>query len=353
MRLLRTSSPHQRAPRDTGAVMRLVLYAAIPGLIAQTVLFGWGVLIQLVLAISVCVLCEAAILTLRKKNVTLALSDYSAVVTGWLIAISIPPLLPWWMTVIGAGFAIIIAKQLYGGLGFNLFNPAMIAYVVLLISFPAAMTQWSVPQSNGAISVGFIDSVSMVFTGFTVSGHNITQLRFTIDGSTAATALDAVKTGLTQGLTYTEALATTHSTWWWVSAAYLLGGLFLLQQKIINWHIPISMIATVAITSGALYLVNSDLYGSPLFHLLNGAVMLGAFFIATDPVSASTTDRGRLIFGAAIGFWVVIIRTFGGYPDAVAFSVILLNMAVPLIDYYTQPRTYGHQSRRAARKEQR
>ena len=341
--------------------MRLVMYAAIPGLIAQAWFFGWGVLIQLVLAIAVCIASEALILAIRKKPIQFALSDYSAVVTAWLLAISIPPFLPWWMTVIGCAFAIIVAKQLYGGLGFNIFNPAMVGYVVLLISFPAAMTQWAPPTGNAVMQPDFADALYLIFTGFTVSGHDIEQLRFTIDGTTSATPLDYAKTALTQGVTYTEALAdrtfdgglftAAGAGWGWVSLAYLIGGLFLIQQRVISWHIPMSLLAGVFVTSLVLHLANGDLYGSPLFHWFNGAVMLGAFFIATDPVSASTTPRGRLIFGAAIGFWVVIIRVFGGYPDAVAFAVILMNMAVPLIDYYTQPRTYGHLTKRRQRKQ--
>ncbi|MFC3093214.1 electron transport complex subunit RsxD [Alteromonas sediminis] len=356
MKLRVSSSPHQRITRDTGAVMRLVMYAAIPGLLAQAWFFGWGVLIQLVLAITICVASEALILTVRKKPVYFALTDYSAVLTGWLIAVSIPPLLPWWMTFIGCAFAIIVAKQLYGGLGFNLFNPAMVGYVVLLISFPAAMTQWTPTTSQNMIQPDFADALHIIFTGFTVSGHDIEQLRFTVDGTTSATPLDYVKTALTQGNTYSESLA--HSTfsggffdaagagWGWVSLAYLAGGLVLLQQRVISWHIPMSLLGGVFVTSLILHMTNGDIFGSPLFHLLNGAVMIGAFFIATDPVSASTTPKGRIIFGAAIGFWVVIIRVFGGYPDALAFSVLILNMAVPLIDYYTQPRTYGHRAKR-------
>ena len=166
-----------------------------------------------------------------------------------------------------------------------------------------------------------------------------------------ATPLDTLKTDLTQGLTYSESLskATFNGSffnaagagWGWVSLAYLLGGLALVKTRVISWHIPGSMIVSVFICAAVLHLANGDVYASPLFHLLNGAVIVGAFFIATDPVSASTTPRGRIIFGAAIGFWIVIIRVFGGYPDAVAFAVIIMNMAVPLIDYYTRPRVYG------------
>lgn len=352
MKLTLSSSPHQRSKRTTSQVMRLVIYAMIPGIAAQCYFFGWGVLIQAVLAIAVALATEATILTLRKKNVERALGDYSAVVTALLLAVSIPPLLPWWMTVIGTMFAIAVVKQVYGGLGYNLFNPAMVAYVVLLISFPAAMTMWLPPTALMAYSVGPLDALSVIFTGFTTSGYDIIQLRTGIDGITMATPLDTVKTGLTQGLTYSELLAkpifaggisaSAGNGWSWIGLAYLLGGLFLIRTRVISWHIPGSLLLSVLVVSLALHLGNQDHYPSPWFHWFNGAVMLGAFFIATDPVSASTTAKGRIVFGAAIGFWIVIIRVFGGYPDAVAFAVIIMNMAVPLIDYYTRPRTYGH-----------
>lgn len=351
MKLSLSSSPHQRVRRDTGQVMRIVIYAMIPGMLAQTFFFGWGMLIQAVIAVFSAVLFEGVILYLRKRPIERTLTDYSAALTGLLIAISIPPTLPWWMTVIGVFFAIGVAKQVYGGLGFNIFNPAMIAYVVLLISFPAAMSLWLPATTQAGITPSFLDSVSLIFTGFTTSGYDVTQLRTIADGVTMATPLDTLKTDLTQGLTYSESLskATFNGSffdaagagWGWVSLAYLLGGLALVKTRVISWHIPGSMIVSVFICAAVLHLANGDVYASPLFHLLNGAVIVGAFFIATDPVSASTTPRGRIIFGAAIGFWVVIIRVFGGYPDAVAFAVIIMNMAVPLIDYYTRPRVYG------------
>lgn len=351
MKLSLSSSPHQRVRRDTGQVMRIVIYAMIPGMLAQTFFFGWGMLIQAVIAVFSAVLFEGVILYLRKRPIERTLTDYSAALTGLLIAISIPPTLPWWMTVIGVFFAIGVAKQVYGGLGFNIFNPAMIAYVVLLISFPAAMSLWLPATTQAGITPSFLDSLSLIFTGFTTSGYDVTQLRTIADGVTMATPLDTLKTDLTQGLTYSESLskATFNGSffdaagagWGWVSLAYLLGGLALVKTRVISWHIPGSMIVSVFICAAVLHLANGDVYASPLFHLLNGAVIVGAFFIATDPVSASTTPRGRIIFGAAIGFWIVIIRVFGGYPDAVAFAVIIMNMAVPLIDYYTRPRVYG------------
>ncbi|WP_100655695.1 electron transport complex subunit RsxD [Alteromonas flava] len=350
MKLSLTSSPHQRIRRDTGQVMRLVCYAMLPGILAQLIFFGWGILLQLALAIFSAVVAEACILKLRKKPLQRTLKDYSAVLTGALLAISIPPLAPWWLVVIGSLFAIVVVKQLYGGLGFNMFNPAMAAYVMLLISFPVHMSNWLPPQSLTYESVSFFDAVAVVFTQYTVEGYSLAQLQSNIDGVTMATPLDHVKTALLSGQTYPEALnseifiGSLGAGWLWVSLAYLLGGIVLLQQRVINWQIPFGLLAGVAVFSCFFYLLNPDGYPSPLFHLLNGSAIIGAFFIATDPVSASTTPRGRLVFGVLIGFWIVIIRLFGNYPDAVAFAVVIMNMAVPLIDYYTQPRTYGHKA---------
>jgi len=353
MKLVLSSSPHQHVRRRTDQVMRLVIYAMVPGVIAQLYFFGWGVLVQMLIALVTALVSESAIVALRKRQIGQALQDYSAVVTALLLAVSLPPLLPWWMTVIGTFFAIAVVKQLYGGLGFNLFNPAMAAYVMLLISFPAAMSSWLPPGELATHAVTFGDVVSVIFTGFSQSGYDINQLRAGIDGVTMATPLDYVKTQVSQGYTYSEAINHRQFTdslwssaslgWSAVALAYTLGGLVLIQQRIISWHIPASLIAGVAVTATFLSMINGDVYGSALFHCVNGAVLFGAFFIATDPVSASTTPRGRLIFGAAIGFWTVIIRTFGGYPDAIAFSVVIMNMAVPLIDYYTQPKVYGQQ----------
>ncbi|WP_158967293.1 electron transport complex subunit RsxD [Paraglaciecola sp. L3A3] len=346
-----TSSPHQHVRRNTGDVMKLVILGLVPGVLMQTWFFGWGTLIQVIIAILTATVTEAAILEMRKRDFELALKDYSATVTAILLAISIPPFAPWWIIVIGTVFAIGIVKQLYGGLGFNVFNPAMAAYVMLLVSFPVHMTQWLPPMNLAQYSHNFLDAVYAIFTTFSVDGFSLAQLRTDIDGVTMATPLDTVKTGLIQGYTYSEGLDHTifnsvindvgvASSW--ISLSYLAGGLFLLKQKVINWHIPISMIAGLFFCALFMSLVDSDLYPTATFHLLNGSIIIGAFFIATDPVSASTTNKGRLIYGAAIGFWVYVIRTWGGYPDAIAFAVVIMNMAVPLIDYYTRPRTYGH-----------
>lgn len=343
------SSPHQHVKRNTGQVMRMVIYALIPGILLQTWFFGFGVLVQIVLAVVTALITEASILELRKRDFERAIKDYSAILTAILLAISIPPFAPWWVVVIGTFFAIAMVKQLYGGLGFNVFNPAMAAYVMLLVSFPVQMTQWLPVQSLTMHQSSIVDAIYAVMTGFTADGFSLAQLQNTVDGHTMATPLDAIKTGLAQGLTYEEGLQSSIFDgslgigWSWVSIGYLVGGLYLIRARIINWHIPGGMLAAMVICAGVMFLVDGDRYASPLFHLFNGSLILGAFFIATDPVSASTTNKGRIIFGAAIGFWVYVIRTWGGYPDAIAFAVLIMNMAVPLIDYYTRPRTYGHQ----------
>lgn len=334
--------------------MRLVMYACIPGILMQVWFFGIGVLIQLTLGIVTAVVTEALIVELRKKNTERAITDSSAALAGLLLGISIPPLAPWWIIVIGSFFAIAIVKQAYGGLGFNMFNPAMAGYIVLLISFPVQMTSWLPPLSLAEQDFSVLDALYTIFTGFTIDGYSIAQLRMGYDGISMATPLDYLKTSLTEGYTVGEALQSDIFSGSWgigwapVSLAYLAGGLVLLKLKVINWHIPISMMAGAMLLALILNLVDSSQFASPLFHLVNGSLIFGAFFIATDPVSAATTNRGRLIFGAAIGAWIIIIRTWGNYPDAVAFAVVLLNMAVPLIDYYTRPRTYGHRIKAAS-----
>ena len=342
------SSPHSHSRRSTPDLMKWVALCALPGLFAQTYFFGWGTIIQLALAIAIALGLETLVMVLRKRHPMSALRDNSALVTAWLLAIAIPPLSPWWVVVIGLLFAIVIAKHLYGGIGQNLFNPAMVAYVVLLISFPVQMTSWISPSElqGSVISVG--DTFSLIFTGFNIDGLSLQQIRTGFDGVTMATPLDAFKTALHTGSTASEALtqpqfgALAGIGWEWVNLAYLIGGLILLKLRVISWHIPVSFILGLALSSGIFMLIAPGTTASSLVHLLSGATMVGAFFIATDPVSASTTVKGRLIFGAFIGTMVFIIRSWGGFPDGVAFAVLLGNMCVPLIDYYTKPRTYGH-----------
>lgn len=344
------SSPHHHSLAQTPALMRMVALATIPGIAAQVYFFGYAVLIQIALAIVTAWASEAAMLRLRQKPVALRLKDHSALVTGLLLAVAIPASAPWWIVVLGTAFAIIVVKQLYGGLGHNLFNPAMAAYVLLLVSYPQQMTSWLPPSQLQYHAVNGADPVCLIFTGYSCQGFSISQIKADADGRTMATALDTLRTDLNSGKTVTESMqhpvfdGYSGVGWSWINLGFLLGGLFLLQRRVIQWRIPVALLGALAVTSCIAWLADSDRFASPLFHLFSGGTMLAAFFIATDPVSASTTARGRLIYGALIGVLVFVIRSFGGYPDGWAFAVMLANLSVPLIDAYTKPRAYGHKS---------
>ncbi|WP_086983700.1 electron transport complex subunit RsxD [Vibrio aphrogenes] len=342
------SSPHVRMKRTTSNIMMWVALCLLPAIAVQTYFFGYGVLIQVTFAIFIAWLLEALVMLVRRRPILASLRDHSALVTGMLIAVAIPPLSPWWLLAIGIFFAIVIGKHLYGGLGQNLFNPAMVAYVVLLISFPLQMTSWITPESITSVHLHFDDCLKLFFTGFNADGLSLQQVRAGIDGVTMATPLDTFKTSLTTGLLPSEIMqqpvfsGVAGVGWQWVNLAFLLGGLVLIKQRIVQWQIPLSMLASLFIISTICSLILPGTTASPMMHLLSGATMLGAFFIATDPVTASTTTKGRIIYGAFIGILVFLIRSWGGFPDGVAFAVLLANMSVPLIDYYTKPRTYGH-----------
>lgn len=320
-----------------GQMMQQVIIALIPATLLMVWFFGWGMLSNLVLAVGFAVMLEAAMLHLRKRPIKTFLNDYSAVLTAWLLALAMPAYSPWWLIFLAMVFAIVLAKQVYGGLGYNPFNPAMIGYAAMLVSFPVEMTLWVQPTHWGFSAIDFSQAMTHVFS----SSQNW-------DAVTMATALDSTKINVGLG----QSISQIHQGevfgflggfgWEWVNLAYLAGGLWMIKRKVITWHIPAALLAGLASIALVFWLMDSETYASPLFHLFTGGAMLGAFFIATDPVSASTTPAGRIIFGASIGLFTYIIRTWGGYPDAIAFSVIIMNMAVPLIDYYTQPRVYGH-----------
>lgn len=345
MAFLKASSPHAHVNSNirsnTGNVMKTVIIACLPGVIALTVFFGFGTLSNILLSLIFCLGFEALILKLRGRNIGFYLKDYSAAVTAVLLAIAIPPYAAWWMVAVGCFFAIVVAKQLYGGLGYNPFNPAMVAYVVLIISFPLEMTQW---LSAG----GIFDNAVSIGTGLQqVFGQ--TSLN-AIDGYTGATPLEIVKQNNAQLLvdlyqqepTLSKAMWAGYG-WEWVNIGFLLGGIYLLYNKVFTWHAPVSMLISLAILAAVFYDGGSSASKcSPLLHLLSGGTMLGAFFIITDPVSSAVSNKGRLIYGACIGVLIFTIRVGGNYPDAVAFAVLLMNFAAPFIDYYTIPRSYGH-----------
>ncbi len=347
MAFMKMTSPHTTRAGDTGDVMKQVILACAPGLVALSYFFGPGSLINVIIACITAVTCEAAVLKLRNRPIGFYLNDYSAVVTGVLLGLALPPYCPWWIVVVGTAAAIILAKHLYGGMGYNPFNPAMVGYVILLISFPVEMTQWAAPRTilaDGQSLLGPIQSLQQVFFG---TGP---------DGYTGATPLDVFKHNSSQLVEHLYAQEPIFSAgrwagsgWEWVNIGFLLGGAYLLYKRIFTWHTPVSMLAAIFILSVVFYDGGSSHSGgSPYLHLLSGATMLGAFFIATDPVSSAVSTTGRLIYGAGIGILVYVIRVWGNYPDAVAFAVLLMNFAAPFIDYYTLPRTYGHEKARRA-----
>jgi len=339
MALIRITSPHAHRAGSTGNVMLTVLLATLPGLAAMTFFFGWGTLIQVLWGTLLAVVMEATIIKLRKRPVSFYLSDYSAVVTAVLLGLALPPFAPWWIMTIGILVAIVIAKQLYGGMGNNPFNPAMVAYALLLVSFPVQMTSWAAPfvmtgEGWSVLSLG--DTLAAIF-GTAGAG---------IDAHTMATPLDVMRHrgGFTTEEMWVEnaLLANGIGAWHAVSAAYFMGGVFLLYKKIFTWHTPVAMLGSLAVISTLFFLLMPDQYPDPFFHLTAGATMLGAFFIATDPVTSATSNKGKLWFGAGIGMLIFVIRSWGNYPDAVAFAVLLMNLCAPFIDQYTQPRSYGH-----------
>jgi len=342
MSLYTPSSPHFHANNSVTQVMLKVTYALIPGILLYVVFFGFGILLNILLAIITALGCEALMLKLRKRPILPFITDGSALVTAVLLAISIPAIAPWWVIFLGTAFAIIIAKHLYGGLGYNPFNPAMVGYAMLLISFPREMTSWQLPVSLGENYLGPIDSFLIMF-----ASSNTGPLA--LDAISGATPLDYLKTQLGLEQNVSQIMQTGESFgllagggFEWVSLGFLAGGLWLIKQKIINWQIPVAFLASLALMALIFYFADSDRYASPVFHIFSGAAILGAFFIATDPVSAATTPRGRLYYGAGIGILIYVIRTWGGFPDAIAFAVLIMNMCAPTIDYYTKPKTYGH-----------
>ncbi len=332
------SSPYVAPGNSLKRLMIQVIIALLPGTLVYAWHFGPGVLINITLAIVFALMFEAAILKLRARPVMPQLTDFSAIVAAWLFALCLPMHSPWWLVLVGIGFTMIAGKHVYGGLGFNPFNPAMVGYVVLLISFPREMTTWYLPGSISGATLSLADALAYSF-----GTADIQQW----DALSSATPLDQVKTGIGQQIAISDIQQSplfgqlAGKGWEWISLAWFGGGLWLLLTRTIRWHIPVALLSGVMTMATLFYLVDMENYASPLFHLLSGAVIIGAFFIATDPVTASTTDRGRIVYGLMIGCLIYVIRVWGGYPDGVAFAVLLANMCVPFIDYYTQPRVYG------------
>jgi electron transport complex protein RnfD len=334
-------APHMPPQVTVSGVMTQVLLALVPGIVAHIWFFGPGILVQIALAAGFATAFEAVMLRLRGQPVGLFLGDCSAVVTAVLFALCIPPLAPWWIALVAMLFAVVLAKHLYGGLGNNVFNPAMVGYAVALISFPQEMTQWLPPRAIAESAPGLADTLAAIFTGSLPAP-------LTWDAITQATPLDTLKTGIESGRMVPEIRqAPIYGDfgglgWEWIANWYLAGGLFLLYRRVISWQVPAAMIGSVLLVTLPAYLLDPANNPVPLQHVFSGALVLGAFFIATDPVSGCTSSLGRLWFGAGVGVITLAIRRWGGYPDGIAFAVLLMNMAAPLIDRYTKPRAYGH-----------
>ncbi len=335
------NSPFVRKSASVQLVMLKVLLALVPGIAAYVWFFGAGILVQLAIASAAALAGEAAMLAIRGKPKALFLTDLSAIVTAWLIALTFPPIVPWWLTVTGTLLAIVVVKQLYGGLGQNPFNPAMAAFCLMIVAYPALMSQW---PAAGQLDFG--TQLQLIFGG----------LR-DVDAITGATPLDALRTAL-RGATNPDSpfhgLRASQlqdgpafgmiggKGGEWVALGYLAGGLWLIQQRIITWHIPAAFCGALFAVSGLMWGLHPDGFASPLFHLASGGAMIGAFFILTDPVSGATTPKGKLMFAAGAAVLTFVIRAFGAYPDGVAFATLLMNILVPIIDMKTQAPVFGH-----------
>lgn len=343
MEFVRREAPFIAPRVDVPSIMRQVLYALLPATAVHVWFFGPGILFNMSIAVAFCLGGEAAMMRLRAKSVRVALSDYSAIVTAFILSFALPPLTPWWVTATAALFGIVVAKHLYGGIGFNIFNPAMAGYVLVLVAFPVQLNFWTAPRI-GDLDYHYVNFVETL--QYTLTGSLPDYL--TVDAVSRATPLDAVKAGLSTMHTFAE----IHSNpmmgsfagrgWEWISNFILLGGIWLLLKKVIRWQIPLGVFAGLLVPSTLAYMIEAGNHASPGFYLFSGGTMLCAFFVATDPVSAATSARGRIVYGAGIGFLIYAIRRWGSYADGVAFAVLIMNIAVPAIDALTKPRIVGH-----------
>ncbi|SDH12950.1 RnfABCDGE type electron transport complex subunit D [Roseospirillum parvum] len=344
-----SAAPHAHQEASVRRIMLLVAAALLPVTLYELWLFGWPAINLLTVTLLSTLLAEAACLALARRPILPFLTDGSALLTGWLLALSLPPVAPWWTGVVGGVVAMAIGKHVFGGVGQNLFNPAMVARVVLLISFPLEMTRNAGPMRlTDPDAPGFLDGLAITFGG----GANL-------DALSSASLLSHAKTELSRGVPLTESLSGLYDPWALAvgtvpgamgetaALLILLGGLFLIFMRVISWHIPLAMLGTLGALAGVFHLIDPSRYADPLFHLLAGSAMLGAFFIATDLVTSPITRRGQIIFGAGCGLLVYVIRTWANYPEGVAFAILLMNALTPLIDHYVRPRVFGRTAKGA------
>ncbi|MFO7914702.1 MAG: RnfABCDGE type electron transport complex subunit D [Candidatus Krumholzibacteriales bacterium] len=318
-RFLVSSSPHLHQGENVGDIMKLVVYALLPAAIFSIYVFGLSALRVIIIAVCSSILFELIAQRIMKRPVTV--KDGSAMLTGLLLAFNLPSTSPWWLIVTGSFFAIVIAKQLYGGLGYNLFNPALVGRAVLFMSFPVQMTaRWVAPRAADAVTTA--TPLGELKEGLQNAGY--------INIDTGSEKLVDYLLGLQPGCLGE------------VSAILLLaGGIFLIIKKVISWHIPVAFIGSVWIMTGIFHLIDPAQYAGPTFHILTGGVFLGAIFMATDYVTSPVTRSGMLIFGVGCGLITVLIRLFGSYPEGVSFSILIMNAVTPLIDRFTTPKVFG------------
>lgn len=333
------SGPHLPGSHGVGQIMRKVILALCPAVAWGLFIFGWPAIWLLIITLMASLIFEAVCLKLKGVGVKATLYDGSAFLTGLLVAMTLPPWAPWWIGVVGAALAIILGKQVYGGLGQNLFNPAMLARVALLISFPIEMTEWVNVQPL-FFGAGFLESFGISFAGNA------------IDSVTGATTLGAVKTGFSSGQSLNSILYDYSGFLAFIgwergslgetsSLLLLLGGIRLLKQGVIQWYIPVSLLGSIFLLASVFSFIDAQHYLSPWVHLNSGALMIVAFFIATDYVTSPNTPLGQIVFGLGCGILIFVIRSWGSYPEGTGFAVLLMNACTPLIDHYIRPRIYG------------
>ena len=342
MKVQAISGPHTSTKSHVSGIMLQVIIALLPATLFGLYLFGWPAINLFVITLISAVMFEYVCLLLANKP-TMAIRDNSALLTGWLLAMTLPPWAPWWIAVVGTGIAIIVGKHVFGGLGQNVFNPAMLARVALLISFPVEMTTWAnVNPIFSSQAPDFMQGLHITFMGLEQA-----------DSYSGATVLGHVKTELLQNHLLPESLSGVYQqpqAWLGfmrgslgeTSAILLaLGGIWLLFKGIIKWQIPLAVLSAVFVLSSLFHWLDPSHYLSPWVQLSSGALICVAFFIATDYVTSPNSATGQLIFGFSCGCLIFIIRTWGAYPEGAGFAVLLMNAMTPLIDHYIKPRIYG------------
>lgn len=322
-KLIVSLSPHDHANDSVQKNMYGVLIALIPAFLVSLMAFGIGSLVVTAVSVLSCVFFEWAISKYILKRERLSISDGSAIITGVLLAFNLPSNLPIWIIILGALFAIGVGKMSFGGLGCNPFNPALAGRIFLLISFPVQMTSWPVA---GQLT-SYVDA--------TTAATPLSLMKQAVNGNPGALGDLPDALGMLLGNNIGGSLGEVSAL------ALLLGGAYMLWKKIITWHIPVSILATVFVFAGIMYLVNPTVYPSPEYHLLSGGLMLGAIFMATDYVTSPMSHRGQLIYGVSIGLITMIIRLYGSYPEGMSFAIFIMNAFVPLINTYVKPQRFS------------